>query len=819
MYATFIANPSAMIYNYFKVAVRNIAKRKLYSFVNSVGLSIGIAFSLSVYLFVQDEKSFDQFHINKDNIQLIVNKRFEFMRFKNGEVEPFGQTVAQNGKLGDVMLEEMPAVQSMTRYVTPINGLFRYNEKVFNEKFTGVDSGFFKMFSFELLAGNREKLFDTNTDIVITPAIAEKYFGTNDPIGQTVTLDLAEEKSYTVVGVISAPPANSSISYDVLIPITGAPSFRSDWDSHSYPTFVQLQDGTDIPSFEDNLNKLNKKYTGDAAKEFREREKIPDEFKMEEMSAVSLSDLHFNTKVKWEKSSDPKYSWILGGIALLILIIACINYISLALTSSSMRKTEVGVRKISGAAASQLAVQFGMESMILTSISMIVALLLVILFLPSLNSFTDRDLVVSSTNFVEFMSVALTLTILVGLLAGFYPAFYLSSLRPALVLKGNFTARMNAWFAKPLVVLQFAISAFLIMSSVVMYRQMEFITTKDLGYNQHEVLYFPTQERSGPKSDGLVEMFRAKMENDPSILSVAGSSIAFTNGTFTLGFRADGQPKAASSYIVDPYYIPTLQIPIVAGRNFDVSNPADLTDAIIVNETLAREMKWADPLSEHLNWHFEEGLGDRVIGVIKDHHFLSLERPIGPMFLTMDKMFGNYQYVLVKFSATDIPATVKKLEKTYHELAPDKPFEYTFLDETVAQQYRSYERWMKLMSLTTGFAIMISCLGLFGLAGTNVVNRTKEIGIRKVLGSGASDLLILLNKQFFWLAVIAFIVAALPVRYVMNEWLNSFQFRIQMGWGLFGFSVLCGLLVVFLTISYHTMKAIRVNPAETLKCE
>ncbi|HMJ71396.1 MAG TPA: ABC transporter permease [Cyclobacteriaceae bacterium] len=808
-----------MIYNYVKVAVRNILKRKLYSFVNSVGLSIGIGFSLCVYLFIQDEKSFDQFHRNRDNIHLILNKRFEFMRFKNGEAQPFGETVTQNGKLGDVMLDELPAVQSMTRYVAPVNGQFRYREKVFNEKFTGVDSGFFKMFSFKLLAGNSDKLFDENTDIVITPAIAEKYFGTDDPIGKTVTLNLAEEKSYTVVGVISAPPANSSISYTVLIPIKEVPWFRSDWDSHSYPTFIQVQDGTDIASFEDNLNKLNKKYTGDAAKVYREREKIPEEFEMEELSTVSLPDLHFNTKVKWEKSSDLKYSWILGGIALLILVIACINYISLALTSSSKRNTEVGVRKISGAGAGQLAIQFGMESMILASISMIFAVLLVILFLPSLNSFTGRDLFIAPTNFAEIILVALALTFFVGLLAGSYPAFYLSALKPALVLKGNFNSRVNAWFAKPLVVLQFAISAFLIMSSIVMYQQMEFITSKDLGYNQHEVLYFPTQERSGQKSDRLVEMFRAKLENDPSIVSIAGSSIPFTQGTFTLGFQGNGQPKAASSYIVDPSYIPTLQIPIVAGRNFNVLNPADLTGAIIVNETMVREMKWTDPLNEHLNWHFEEGLGDKVIGVIKDHHFLSLERSIGPMFLTMDKTFGNYQYILVKVSATDIPASLKKLERTYRELASDKPFEYTFLDETVAQQYKSYEQWMKLMGLTTSFAIIISCLGLFGLAGTNVVNRTKEIGIRKVLGSGTSDLLILLNKQFFWLAVIAFIVAALPARYVMNEWLNSFQFRIQIGWGLFGFSVLSGLLVVLLTICYHTMKAIRVNPAETLKCE
>jgi len=808
-----------MIGNYYKVAFRNIAKRKLYSFINSFGLSIGIAFCLLIFLFIQDEKSFDQFHDNKRNIYLINNKRFDFMRFKNGEKEPFEETVYQNGKLGEVVLEELPEVQYMTRYVGSIEGLLRYREKVFSEKFTGVDSGFFKMFSFKLLAGNLENVFKNKTDIVITPKVVEKYFGNEDPIGKVMTLDMNGESAFTVIGVIDAPPANSSISFDILIPLEKSPWFRDTWDGHGYPTFVQLHSNTNLSSFGANLNKLNEKYTGNASRAFRDREKIPEEFKMEELYYTNLTDIHLNTKIKWEKSSDPKYSLVLGGIAILILIIACINYISLALTSSATRKTEVAIRKISGAVKGQLAIQFGVESVILAFISMIIALILVILFLPAFNSFANKSIIISSTNWAQFLVLALLLAFVVGVIAGSYPALYLSGLKPANVLKGGLTNKVSTWFTKPLLVIQFALSAFLIMSSVVMYRQMKFITTKDIGYNQHEVLYFPTQQGWDSRSDSFVENFRSACANDPSIISVSGSSIPFTNGTLTLGFQNKGEAKSATSYIVDPDYIPTLQIQIIEGRNFNSLNPADLKDAIIVNEALVKEMKWADPLNEHLNWHFEQGLGSKVIGVVKDYNFLSLERSIGPMFLTMDKTFGHYNYILVKVSTADISGSIKNLEKVYKELAPDKPFEYTFLDEKVAMQYQSYQRWMNIITLTTGFAILISCLGLFGLAGTNVVNRTKEIGIRKVLGSGLVDTFVLLNKQFVWLSVIAFLLATFPAWYAMDKWLNSFQFKTEISWVLFAVSMGVGLLVVLITVTYHTLKAIQVNPAETLKYE
>ncbi|HMG92245.1 MAG TPA: ABC transporter permease, partial [Chryseolinea sp.] len=505
-----------IILNYYKVALRNIVKRKLYSLINSFGLSVGIAFCLLIYLFIADEKSFDQFHSNKKDIYLIINRRFEFMAFKNGEKEPFGETADQTSKLGEVVREELSEVRHMTRYESSFHGVFSYQDKVFSETLTGVDSGFFKMFSFKLLAGDPTNIFKNKTDLVITPKIAEKYFGQEDPIGKMVTIDLNGQSSYVVAGVIEPPPSNSSLSFEILIPLENVPWHQSSWDRRSYPTFVQVQPGTNLNSFRGNINKLNEKYTGDASREFREREKIPEEFRLEELYFTGLTDIHLNTKIKWEKSSDPKYSLILGGIAVLILIIACINYVSLVLTSSASRKTEVGIRKISGAIKGQLVIQFMIESIVLAVISLVIGLLLLILFLPAFNSFTNKGILLSSANWIQLLTLSLLLACFIGLVAGSYPALYLSGLKPAVILKGGVVVKLKTWLAKPLLVIQFALSAFLIMSSVIMYQQMKFITTKDLGYNQHQVLSIPIQQRTDSSSSRFVENFRSSVANDPS---------------------------------------------------------------------------------------------------------------------------------------------------------------------------------------------------------------------------------------------------------------------------------------------------------------
>ncbi len=812
-----------MLGNYFKVAVRNIQKRKLYSFINAFGLSIGIAFCMLIYLFIMDEKNFDQFHENKTHIYRIEEKSFD--TWKHDSADPYRRSAWIQTGLKQVLKDELPEVVKATRYTYGETAVFRYGEKVFTERLTYVDDDFFSMFSFTLLKGNPDKIFKNKSDAVITPEIAKKYFGDEDPIGKTVQIGLEKETSFIVAGIIEPYPANSSIQYQILLPQENRWGYErnmTQWGNFNTPTFVQLRPDVDLVSFKINLDKLTNKYMGDKLKKWRDESTvpIPAEAKMMEYQFTQLPDWHLKTDIDWDKVSDPKYSMILGGIALLILLIACINYISLALTTSASRRTEVGIRKVVGAQRNQLMYQFGFESLMLSLISMCIGIGLSILFLPSFNQFTNKGIELTSSGLLQMTLVSTGLMILVGLIAGSYPSIFLSRFKPALVLKGGFTSKLQAGFTKPLVVVQFALSAFLIISSVIMYRQMNYITTKDLGYNKEQIMVIPTHAGWNIEADKTVQRFRDRVQQEPLIESVAGTSSSFNQGYSRYGYKIKEEQKEAYVYAADPYYILTMEIEMVQGRNFDAAIVSD-SSGVIVNESLVLDMKWTDPLNEYLNWREDSvGLGSPVIGVVKDYHFLSLERNFEPMFLSMDKTnVGYLTTMLVKVSSKDLPASVEKVKSIWKELNPNKPFDYSFLDEDVAKQYESYQRWMNVMGLATGFAILISCLGLFGLSGINAVNRTKEIGIRKVMGAELSNIFVLLNRQYIGLSLIAYALAIPFSWYVMNKWLSDFQFKITMGWELFTISVLAGLCIALLTVSYHAIKAAFINPAETLKYE
>jgi putative ABC transport system permease protein len=812
-----------MIGNYFKVAIRNIQKRRLYSFINAFGLSIGIAFCMLIYLFIMDEKSFDQFHENKSQIYRIEEKSYD--TWMHNSPDPYRRSAWLQTGLKQVLKDELPEVIKATRYNHDEQSVVRYNEKVFTESLTYVDADFFSMFSFKLLKGNPEKLFKNKSEVVITPAIAEKYFGTEDPIGKTVLIGSEHETSYIIVGVIEPHPANSSIHYQILLPQENRWGYERNmqqWGNFSTPTFVQLRQDADLVSFKMNLDKITEKYMGDRLKKWREESTvpIPAEVKMLEYEFTPLPEWHLKTSISWDKVSDPKYSMILSGVALLILLIACINYISLSLTTSASRKTEVGIRKVVGAQRNQLVYQFGFESILLTFLAMFIGIGLVVLFLPSFNTFTSKDIELTSLNVFQMTLVSIGLMLVVGFMAGSYPSLFLSRFKPAQVLKGGFTSKLQAGFTKPLVVLQFALSAFLIISSVVMYRQMNYITTKDLGYNKDQIMVIPTHTGWNAEADRLVARFRDRALQESLIVSVAGTNSSFNQGYSRYGYKIKDEQKSSYVYAADPHYIPTMEIELVQGRNFDPAIPSD-SNAVIINESLARDMKWSDPLNEYLNWREDTvELGSPVIGVVKDYHFLSLERNFEPMFLSMDKSnVGYLTTMLVKIASGDVEQTVEKVKSIWKELNPNKPFDYSFLDEDVARQYAAYERWMSMMGLATGFAILISCLGLFGLSGINAVNRTKEIGIRKVMGARIYNIFVLLNRQYIWLSLIAYTVAIPFSWWVMNIWLSDFQFKITMGWQLFVISIVGGLGVALLTVSYHAIKAAFINPAETLKYE
>ncbi len=452
---------------------------------------------------------------------------------------------------------------------------------------------------------------------------------------------------------------------------------------------------------------------------------------------------------------------------------------------------------------------------------MIFGVCLVFLFLPSFNEFTRKGIELTGADFGSMLAFSAGITLVVGVIAGSYPAFFLSGFRPALVLKGRFTSKLQAGFTKPLVVVQFALSSFLIVSSMIMYRQMSYVTTKDLGYKNEQILVIPTHTGwRSLEADNTVVRYRTALQNEHSVISVSGTTVSFNRGLSRYGYKINGENRSAYVYGIDPFYLSTLGIELVLGRNFDEQIPGD-SNAVIVNEALVRDMKWDDPLNEHLNWKEDSAsIGPKVIGVVKDYHFLSLEQNIEAMFLSMDRGgIGNLTEMLVKIAPGNIPGSIEVLRKVWKEVSPNTPFDFYFLDEDVASQYEAYQRWMKIMGLSTAFAILISCLGLFGLAGINALNRTKEIGIRKVMGAELVNIFLLLNKQYVWLAAVAFILAAPASWYVMTLWLSDFKFSIRIGWELFALSMAGGLALALITVSYHAIKTALINPAQTLKYE
>lgn len=811
-----------MFRNYIKVASRNIAKRKLYSFINAIGLSIGIAFCILIYLYIVDERSFDQFHENKERIFRLNEASYSVFASQHGD-DPMEKSAYLPLPLGNAIKEELPEVERMTRFNSGDRVVFRYGDKVFTETITYVDPDFFSMFSFPLLAGAADQLFTDKYDIVLTPEIAEKYFDDGDAIGKVVTLDLDGEKQFTVRGIVNSPPHNSSLLFKILVPIESQQWYTRNieqWGNFSYPTFIQVHPSTSIVDLKIKIDTLVQKHMGERLINWRKEGNIPEEYPVLEITTTNLSAVHQDYEISWEKVSDPKYSWIVGGIAILILSIASINYIALALTTSAARRIEVGIRKVVGAQQKQLVSQFGLESILLALLSMCIGLALVVLFLPAFNEFTNKGIELTLQGIAPVLGVSLTIALITGFLAGSYPALFLSGFLPASVLKGGFTSRLHAGFTKPLVVFQFFLSASMIISSVIMYRQMEFITSKELGYDKEHILVIPTQAGWNEESDKVVEQFRMQLSTVPDVVLVSGTSSSFNQGWSRYGYKINDENKSAYVYRVDPEYIPLLNLSLVQGRNFDERRVSD-SSSVIINEALARDMGWDNPLEEHLNWREDSiGLGAKVIGVLKDYHFRSLEQSIDPMFLSMDsKNTGYLTTLLVKLSAGELSDKIDRVKEAWTSLYPDKPFDYSFMDQDIENQYQSYKRWLNITALSTGFAIFIACLGLFGLSGINAVNRTKEIGIRKVMGAPLSNIFFLMNKQFIWLALIAFSLATPLSWYFMSQWLGSFRYSISIGWELFAVSMFLGLVLALLTVSYHAVKAAMINPAETLKYE
>lgn len=819
-----------MLKNYLKIAFRNIRKQKLYSIINIVGLTLGITCCIVIYLFIQDEFSYDQFHENSNDIYIVEEINYYDIK-ENIEPTPFFDTRTPEGlrkspwlplSLGPVLKDRIPEIKDFVR-ADQFTTILRIGEDSFEEELTYADASFFTIFSFPLIQGDPETALSEPGSLVLTREMATKYFGERNPVGETIFVTIRnEDKPFIVTGVAKAPPTNSSTPFSIITNIKESPYYERNldrWNSFNTPVFLHLETGADIASVTAKINDFVVEKWGNEFESDRERRGLPAEADVMEFGLVPLTSLHLDASIEWINSSNPLYSYILGAIGVLILLIACINYITLALARSSSRAKEVGIRKTSGAKQNQIALQFWGETQLLTIFAMIIGICLSEIVLPYFNSVSGKSLSINYLDNAGFLIALLSIALTSGLIAGSYPALILSRYQPAKVLKGLSNFQFKPRLTKGLLVVQYSLSIFLIISSVIMFKQMDFVSGKDLGYNEEQVLFIPTHTGWNEEGTKLMELYRNELNGTQGVANVSGMAPAFTSGSNRYGFQVEGEEFRSYIYFVDEQIIPTLGFELLAGRNFSEDRPSDETESIIVNEALINALGWQDePIGKLLPWRSQEN-PSTIIGVVKDFHFQSLEVEIQPMLMHMDHSEGGVASIAVKIEPGMIGETLPKLEEKWAEVSPHRPFNFWFLDDAVANQYDDYQRWLQIMGTATLIAIIIACLGLFGLAGLTAVNKTKEIGIRKVLGAGIDQIIILLNKDVVLLIVISMLIAAPASWYIMEQWLSDFSYRISINVGVFIISTVVALVLAVLTVSYHSVKAALANPVDSLKTE
>jgi putative ABC transport system permease protein len=808
-----------MIKNYLKIAWRNLLRNKTFSLINIAGLAIGIATCLIIMLFVYDELSFDKYNEKADQIVRVVLKgKMSGEQIKEAFVmAPVAQTLKK----------EYPEVVDATRiraYGTPKVTL---GDKTFkNANFAFVDANFFQTFTLPLIKGDaKTALLEPNT-IVITQSLAHTYFGNDDPIGKM--LEFKDWKQlYKITGVAADIPTNSHFHFDHFASMESHADAKSDsWMSGSFHTYLVLQKGFDYKKLEAKLPQTIDKYmdaqlkaqVGMNMKEFREKGNNIG-FALQPLTDIHLQSV-FSTLLNFEPSGDIRYVYIFSAIALFMLLIACINFMNLSTASASKRAKEVGIRKVLGSIKSHLIGQFMVESVALTFISLLSALILVKLGLPIFNHLSDKKL-----NFQALAqpSVALGLLLfglLVGAISGSYPAFYLSSFKPIAVLKNKFSAKgKGLGFRSALVVFQFIISVVLIVGTTVVYQQLAFIQNKKLGYDKEQLLVLRNAIMLGKNENVL----KQQLLQDPRVTSVTTSSFAPAGPTDTYmsGCYPDennNHVRRTILYQIDDKYIPTMGMEMAKGRNFSKDLATD-SMGVIVNEALAKNFGWGENALGHIINRPTDTEGRTkaytVIGMVKDFHFKSLHEEIAPMMMVLEESHG----LIVKVKTKDVSSLLTSIKMQWDQFNTEEPFSYAFIDELFNETYTAEQKTGTILGIFAGLTIFIACLGLFGLATFTAEQRTKEIGIRKVLGASVTNIIALLSKEFIVLVSIAIAIAAPLAWWAMDKWLQDFAYRVTIGWWIFALAGFLALVIALLTVSFQAVKAAVANPVKSLRTE
>ncbi len=800
-----------MLKNYFTVALRNIKKYKGYSFINVTGLALGMACFLLIVFFIQFENSYDNFHKNKKTIYQVIR------------INKYGDATERKGitgaPLAPLVLENFAAITNAVRFTNFRSELIGYGEKRFVEKqFFYADESVLDVFTFPLLQGDPKSALQEPFSVVITAEVAQKYFGSENPIGRILNYNLSGRKfDFQVTGVMAPIPLNSHIRFDFLASYESLPSVVGEyfmtehWDSPTW-TYIQLPAGYDP----EDINRLLPAFT----------EKHVDKWSFSSISheLLPLKDVYFHAPgPPIGERGNPQFLFILSLISVFILLIACINFMNLTTARSGSRAKEIGMRKVIGAQRSQLVRQFVGESMCYSFLALLLAIILVGFFLPAFSRFVGKDLSIDYLNNIGYMAAMIVTAIIVGISAGSYPALFLSSFKPVAIFKETLKDRgLSVFVRKILVVGQFVISIALIASVVLVIRQVHHMRSMELGFNKNHVITIPIRDSSVKQR---FEILKNIWLQDPNILGITASSmepgVTSQNG-INIKTRGTEDMDAGIIY-TDHDYVKTLEIKLARGRDFSKDISTDTEGALLMNQAMVEKLGWQDGVGEQAELFFKEGgkilpmYQTIVVGVVNNFNFRDLTTPMQPILIKIDPM--RYNYIFVRINSRAITESIDYLKQTWKDFQFDSPFEFTFLVDDMNRVYRRVENFASVARYGTFFAIFIACLGLFGLASFTVEKRTKEIGIRKVLGASVPNLVRMISREFLTLVILANIIAWPVAYYAMKVWLQNFAYRTSIEFWTFLLAAGLAFLIALLTVSYQAIKAALANPIESLRYE
>ncbi len=793
-----------MIKSYFKIAFRNLIKNKGISFINITGLAIALTCSILIFLHIQTELSYDTQHSNYDNIfrVLTIDKALGVSSNLVGITLP---------ALGPAMKAEFPEVVESVRLSRSGKDLIEYNNNtLYTTDLVYAEPTLFSVFDFRLISGKRDEVLTRPNTAVVSETMAKKIFGDENPVGKTFKVD--DNTEIEIAGIMEDVPATSHLGMDIvisLLPAVGDSNYAqylNSWGSISMTTYVLLNKAESEFVIEPKLEDLIRK--NGVGKNFN-------------VTLQPLKDVHLkSSEILFDDANQAKsdigFIYSLFAVALFIIIIASFNFMNLSTARATTRAKEVGLRKVVGAVKSQLVSQYLGESILLCFISLFLALALTEIFAPVVN------LEVSPLNyFLDNPMLALSLlagTLVLGLISGIYPAFVLSKFQPSKVLKGSVkNSKSGLWLRRVLVVVQFTTSIGMIIGTYIVYQQMEYIRNKNAGYNREQVLLVDLNDQVLQQN---AESFKNEVEKISSVSGISFSSTLPGRGMGRTGVQPEGYSSDDDIWILsimsaDENFIPNMQMQMAKGRNFSLEFPSDKQSAVIINEAAVKSLGWEDPIGKKFNANGQNPL--TVVGVVKDFHFASMRHTIEPIMIVNQPQFNNT--AAIRINAGSVSSAVSEIEDAWKNVNPGRPFEYAFLDDEFNQLYKSEQNFAQLIVGFTWLAIFIACLGLFGLASYMTEQRTKEIGIRKVLGASIGNILIITTRQFVLLVLLANIIAWPLAYYFMNNWLLDFQYRIDIGYETFIAAAVLTILIAFLTVSFQAVKVAVTNPVKSLRYE